>query len=177
MSVPPARNHPPVSALDLLCWLRWAGEAKEEGEEKTRLDRINRFLYPPGISEEDRKSREETTDFVKKFGQPPSWAGFSDPCPPPDEDPAGGRIALPAVPELPVVPPPPVLKPWGGLIPTDSPVYRRGGLHDGTLQETKKLREFATGSPFDALKMYDEEEKRVQEAQKRLRIREREEDE
>lgn len=158
-----------ITAVDLIAWLRWADDGANEAERGRRLARVEKFVFPDGLDEAELASRRETADFVKRMGRPPSWLGFSDPREPPDgrgeKEPALAS-PLPSTPSAQPPPPPPAPPPleWDGLISPKSAAYRRGMIHDGTLARGESLRRASRGSPFDAVRDFDEEER--QERQK-----------
>jgi hypothetical protein len=125
-----------VTAHDLVAWFRWASAGETEEEKKARTARIQRHLFPEDIDDIERTRRERILDYVKKIGEPPSWDGWPEPRPVPDEI---------------VGPPPPPPIEWEGLISPSSKAYRRGSLHDGTAEEVQQMRERSKGSPFDVI--------------------------
>ena len=123
-----------MTAHELISWARWASEADTDEEKSKRALRIKQHVFPEQLDDEEYKQREEIFEYVRKMGEPPNWDGWPDACEVPD------RVTMPSLPKV----------KWDGLVSPNSPAYRRGSKHDETAEQTKRMRDLAKGSPFDA---------------------------
>lgn len=124
-----------MTAHELIGWARWASEAETDEEKSKRALRIKQHVFPEQLDDEEHRRREEIFEYVRKMGEPPSWDGWPDACEVPDKG-----STMPSLPKV----------KWEGLVSPNSPAYRRGSNHDGTAAQTKRMRDLAKGSPFDA---------------------------
>jgi len=135
------------SSRDLIAWLRWADAAVTGSEKRARAAKVQAHIYPEGLGFLERSRRESIVSYVEKLfadGNPDSWEGYPDPCPPGQEAESSAEAERKERPPLPPVPE------WDGLVSSSSRAYRRGSLHDGTAREVQIMRERARGSPFNA---------------------------
>ena len=134
-----------ITAHDLIGWLRWADAATSDAERDARAQRIQKYMFPTTLEDEERVRRQKVFEHVKKIGEPPSWDGWPAPTPVPDDG---------------MLPPLPPLE-WEGLIPEKSPAYRRASRRDGTGAEVDRMRRQARGTPF-----YDDEKDEKKDSKK-----------
>lgn len=143
-----SRDPRAITEFNIIQWFRWADADSSEIVKGMRADRVERFIYPDDLSDDEREKRERAVERARKKagdGEGEQFNGWPEPYPPPPDE---EEIILPP-------PNPPryvddVAEEWEGLIPRHSPAYRRASIHDGTQEGVDEMRMRAQGSPFMA---------------------------
>jgi hypothetical protein len=130
---------------NIVQWFRWADSDPSEIVKGMRSDRVQRYLFPDDLPDEEREKRERSVERARVRagdGDGEQFASWPEPFAPPGE---------------PEIPTPPVNTPkflhddveeWQGLIPRHSQAYRRASIYDGTQAGVDEMSARAQGSPF-----------------------------
>lgn len=154
-------NERDVTAYNIAAWYRWAASADSEIVQGMRAERVEHYIFPGDLNDEERERREKLVEQVRKL-----------------EDAEVNQIAAAPVP--PTIEPPKVPKPlalvddvpeWRGLIPPTSPAYKRATLRDGTGAQVAKMGELARSTPFFDDAEIAAEKRRRQDADEQARQR------
>lgn len=136
-----------ITEYNIVQWFRWADSDESEIVKGMRADRVQRYLFPDDIGDEEQERRERAVERARRRagdGDGEQFGGWPEPFPPPGEQ----EIVPP-----PSSPPKYVhddVEEWDGLIPRHSAAYRRASTHDGTQARVDEMRMRAQGSPFFA---------------------------
>lgn len=132
-----------MTLVQLLGWLRWVDDAVDDRDRESRARRVRKHAFNPKLPAAELARREKMLQEIRDSADDATWSVVAAE-PPPDGEDAPKREPEPPTKAEPAPPR------WEGLISPSSPVYRRGMLHDGTYDETNRMRDLARGSPFGA---------------------------
>jgi hypothetical protein len=139
-----------IGVFDIAAWVRWVHSATSQKERAARSERVKRHLFPEGLDDVEKMRREDLVKDIDDWGDDPSeWSSTipTDSKPPPGSTTTPDEVVKPRAPPTREECPP---LEWEGLIPPSSKAHRRASYHDGTHDQTQRMRELAQGSPFDA---------------------------
>ena len=133
-----------ITEYNIIQWFRWADSDPSEIVKGMRADRVERFIFPDNIDDNEREKRERAVERARKKagdGEGEQFGGWPEPFEPPPDEP---ELQLP-----PITPPlHEEEEEWQGLIPRYSKAYRRASTYDGTQTSVDEMRIRAQGSPF-----------------------------
>lgn len=143
-----SRDPRAVTEFNIIQWFRWADADASDIVKGMRSDRVQRFIFPDGLDDEEQAKRERIVERARARagdGDGDQFSGWPEPYEPPPDEPEL---------EFPTPQPPKFVhddaEEWQGLIPRHSPAYRRASMHDGTQVGVDEMRMRAQGSPFAA---------------------------
>jgi hypothetical protein len=141
-----SRDPRAITEYNIIQWFRWADSDPSEIVKGMRANRVERFIFPENLTDEEREKRERAVERARKRasdGDGEQFEGWPEPFAPPSLEP---ELRLPDIHTPKFVDE--KEEEWQGLIPRHSKAYRRASMHDGTQAGVDEMTMRAQGSPF-----------------------------